>query len=313
MPEPVDYMPVPAVLRCGNDVIPPDYGEGSAYRVPDSELTWIRQGQVTATVGDESFDLGAGGCVLIPAGESIRYAYPRGATRHPVQHAYVVFRLPAGTELAGPPVRRPQHDDLLPTLLDHVLWLDATRPVGWQQSIELAFGYALRVFTTGDGGRLLDSGSTERDPVRQALALLRPWVTNGVMPTPTLDDMAAAAGVSPKHLCSVFAAEVGVTPVRTIRLIRLARAAELLRRTRLPIAEIGWRTGFASEFHFSRTFKQHASCAPSAFRSDPAWVFELPGTIHRLNRLLDGVIAPPAGTPVGTPPVPVGDRPIPSS
>ena len=52
-----------------------------------------------------------------------------------------------------------------------------------------------------------------------------------------------------------------------IRNLRLERAAELLRTTQLPIAEISIRTGFATSRYFSKCFRDKYGMLPSEFRN----------------------------------------------
>ena len=54
----------------------------------------------------------------------------------------------------------------------------------------------------------------------------------------TVDDLAAAVGLSPSQLTRVFAARFGVTPYRYLLSRRLETARLLLRGTALPVREI---------------------------------------------------------------------------
>ena len=49
--------------------------------------------------------------------------------------------------------------------------------------------------------------------------------------------------------------------------LRMQRARELLRNTRLPVYEIASRTGYESDLAFTRTFKKHAGLTPKQFRA----------------------------------------------
>ena len=60
----------------------------------------------------------------------------------------------------------------------------------------------------------------------------------------------------------------GKTPVELIRHIRLKRAAELLEKSQLTIAEIAYMVGFNNPKYFTQYFKAEFGCIPSAYRSD---------------------------------------------
>lgn len=81
--------------------------------------------------------------------------------------------------------------------------------------------------------------------------------------------LAAALGMTPRHVHRLFAAQ-GVTYSGYVLAQRLARARDDLRRPMLRgvgVAQIGYRAGFNSASHFSRSFKQRYGMAPLAWRA----------------------------------------------
>ena len=60
----------------------------------------------------------------------------------------------------------------------------------------------------------------------------------------------------------------GKTPVELIRHIRLKRAAELLEKSGLTVAEIAYTVGFNNPKYFTQYFKVAFGCIPSIYRSD---------------------------------------------
>jgi AraC-like DNA-binding protein len=60
----------------------------------------------------------------------------------------------------------------------------------------------------------------------------------------------------------------GKTPIEFIRHIRLRRAAELLEKSRLTVAEIAYTVGFNNPKTFSHYFKEEFNQIPSAYRTD---------------------------------------------
>lgn len=60
----------------------------------------------------------------------------------------------------------------------------------------------------------------------------------------------------------------GKTPVEFIRHIRLRRAAELLEKSQLNVAEIAYEVGFNNPKYFTHYFKAEFGCIPSAYRSN---------------------------------------------
>jgi transcriptional regulator GlxA family with amidase domain len=60
----------------------------------------------------------------------------------------------------------------------------------------------------------------------------------------------------------------GKTPIEFIRHIRLRRAAELLEKSQLTVAEIAYSVGFNNPKNFSQYFKDEFNRIPSAYRSE---------------------------------------------
>jgi AraC family transcriptional regulator of arabinose operon len=83
----------------------------------------------------------------------------------------------------------------------------------------------------------------------------------------SLDEVAAAVGLSPSRLAHLFKAEAGVTPQVYLESRRMQRATELLQRTGFSIQQIAAAVGFESPFYFSRRFKAATGKNPSAFRA----------------------------------------------
>lgn len=84
----------------------------------------------------------------------------------------------------------------------------------------------------------------------------------------TLEDVAAAVGLSPSRLAHLFKAETGRTPQVYLEQRRMQRATELLHRTGFSIQQIAAAVGFDSAFYFSRRFKAATRRSPSALRTE---------------------------------------------
>ena len=80
--------------------------------------------------------------------------------------------------------------------------------------------------------------------------------------------LAARAGVTPRQLERLFAGELGVSPMRYYRRLRLIRARELLRQTDLPVLEVAIAVGFTSTVAFSRCFREQFARSPRDDRRD---------------------------------------------
>lgn len=82
----------------------------------------------------------------------------------------------------------------------------------------------------------------------------------------SVEELAAGLGMSRVHLYKRLKAITGKTPIEFIRLLRLKRAAQLLRESQLNISEIAYRCGFNNPKYFSKYFKEEFGVLPSVYQ-----------------------------------------------
>lgn len=80
-------------------------------------------------------------------------------------------------------------------------------------------------------------------------------------------EIARCVGVHPVHLARRFRERFGVGPGDYLRATRVARAADLLRRSSLPIGDIALRCGFGDASQFSKAFLRLRGVSPRAYRA----------------------------------------------
>jgi len=83
-------------------------------------------------------------------------------------------------------------------------------------------------------------------------------------------ELASYVGVSKRQLQRLFQRYLNCTPTRYYLQARLTRARELLQQTRLSLVEISSLTGFTSNSHFSKSYKERYGHSPSNERRRPA-------------------------------------------
>jgi len=82
----------------------------------------------------------------------------------------------------------------------------------------------------------------------------------------TLSGLAERLYLNPNYLSTLFKSETGTTFTQALLRIRMEKAKELLRTTKLKIYEVGSRVGYADSAHFSRVFKNHENMSPYEYR-----------------------------------------------
>jgi YesN/AraC family two-component response regulator len=111
--------------------------------------------------------------------------------------------------------------------------------------------------------RLVHQNGRLPDPVAEARRLL----VEDPERQHTTPSLAREVGLSERHLVRQFREVFGKTPRRYLTEVRMQRAADLLRTTRLGIEQIAQAAGYASIKTFDRIFKRVHGLTPSEFRS----------------------------------------------
>jgi AraC-like DNA-binding protein len=78
--------------------------------------------------------------------------------------------------------------------------------------------------------------------------------------------LARIAGLSTSYFSRAFKQSIGMPPHRYVMMRRLAAAAELIRKTPKPLAEVAIEVGFSDQSHFTRIFAQMTGETPGSFR-----------------------------------------------
>ncbi|MBZ6377822.1 MULTISPECIES: helix-turn-helix domain-containing protein [Pacificimonas] len=82
-----------------------------------------------------------------------------------------------------------------------------------------------------------------------------------------LSEVVRELGTNRSSLSAHFRQTLGCSPIAWLRQTRLARAAELLETTALPVAEIGAAVGYDDSNNFSTAFRREYGAPPSLFRN----------------------------------------------
>ncbi|MDZ8118398.1 AraC family transcriptional regulator [Pontiella agarivorans] len=82
----------------------------------------------------------------------------------------------------------------------------------------------------------------------------------------TLDEIAAAAHLSPEAFSRFFKKYMGIPFIEYVIQLRLSEACRMLLETDLPITEIAFSVGFRNLSNFNRQFLKHKGSSPRDFR-----------------------------------------------
>lgn len=281
-----------SALRTRSRVLVADYPPGAVFGprvLSDHELVWLLSGSAqwlvqrpdstgmsTGSGHREVHDLRPGTVAVAQSGwrDELRWDPVR-----PSRHAYVHFAV-TEPDLLPPPAQWPAvvsaTTPLLRALTDELV-ADGDTP-GARRRSDLVVELLVELVVAGSSM----GHEVPTDPIDAAVVdhVASDWRTDGLRSIP-VDELAAAAHVSPRQLFRTFAHRHGVGPARALELVRLSRAAMMLHRSNESVARIATRTGFANPYHFSRRFTAVHGQPPRRFRSDST--ADPMGPVHAAN------------------------------
>ena len=113
-------------------------------------------------------------------------------------------------------------------------------------------------------------GSTVPTTVRKAIQVMEEHLETA-LPIPKI---CQSIGISQRQLDRLFLRFVRQSPALYYRDIRLDRARGLVTQTELPLSEVAVASGFSSQVHFSRAYRQRFGIAPRRDRTEGRIPFE---------------------------------------
>ena len=83
----------------------------------------------------------------------------------------------------------------------------------------------------------------------------------------TLTELAHTVNLSVWRLCHLFRSDVGMSPIKYLKLLRMEKAKHLLETSFLSVKEITYQVGINDDSHFVRDFKKTFGKAPTLYRA----------------------------------------------
>src|SRR6185312_8821876 len=83
----------------------------------------------------------------------------------------------------------------------------------------------------------------------------------------SLSEFAQSVNLSVWRLSHIFKSDVGMPPIKYLRLLRMERAKGLLESSFLSVKEIAFQVGLNDESHFVRDFKSTYGFSPTSYRA----------------------------------------------
>ena len=239
-----------------------------AHRHADlSQLFLIFEGHGTATLDDIEVDAGPGQFVFVPAQVVHAISFQPGTDgaifTFPVRHLGTFG--PAGQSVShalARPFAGVVSDELkaLSESLRHAI--GGTGPYRNQKVLGLANALLAALAECADG---VSAGAETRrgNRIERLSALVRKHMEECW----SVADYADALSISSGHLSRLCRAETGTGAQAYVEGIIMDEACRYLAFTDLPVAEIGYRTGFCDPSYFSKRFRASRGVSPRMYRA----------------------------------------------
>jgi transcriptional regulator GlxA family with amidase domain len=136
------------------------------------------------------------------------------------------------------------------------------------REVALLVARELVVFVRRAGGQSqfsaqLAAQTAARVPIRD----LQSWILDHPDAALDVPALARRAGMSVRHFCRVFRAEVGVPPAAYVERVRVETARRLLETTADGVEEVARRAGFGTPEALRRAFARRVGVSPREYRA----------------------------------------------
>lgn len=111
------------------------------------------------------------------------------------------------------------------------------------------------------------SANVSKPLTPSVLARLRDYVAEHLGERILVTDLSMQAGLSPSHFAHAFSEQVRQSPHQFVLAMRLARATEMLRHSRLSPADVAHTCGFASQQHLTNVMRRTLGITPARYRA----------------------------------------------
>jgi AraC family transcriptional regulator len=122
--------------------------------------------------------------------------------------------------------------------------------------------HLLRYYSTNDVSLPRHQGGLSGPKLRQVTS----FIADNYAQEIKLAELAQVAGMSNFHFAREFKRTTGTTPHQYLIQFRVERAKALLGENKLPLVEVGLRSGFSHQSHFTRLFRKVTGTTPHLYR-----------------------------------------------
>ena len=113
----------------------------------------------------------------------------------------------------------------------------------------------------------------EKLEIVEAVQRMQDYIERNIGEQITLRDLSDSAGYSPFHCARLFKEYTGETPFDYIRMLRLSRAAMILRDEKVKVLDVALDFVFGSHEGFTRAFSKEFGVTPRKYSKNPTPIY----------------------------------------
>ena len=227
---------------------------------------YVIAGRGTLYANDQAYPIEAGHGFLIVPDQTTTYMADE---KDPWEYTWIEIdglRVSESLSLAGlsqaRPVYTPQNREAGRALQDQMLYIVNHPEDSPVRQIGECFLF-LDQLVQSSAARRAPSQRRLRDfYMKEALSFIEQNYQRDI----SIEEIAAFCGLNRSYFGKVFRDSMGESPQAFLLHYRMARAAQMLKETALPIGTISAMVGYANQLHFSRAFKAVYGMAPRSYR-----------------------------------------------
>lgn len=228
---------------------------------------YIIAGEGTLYANKEAYQIGPGHGFLVVPGQITTY---RSSETDPWKYVWVEFdglRAQESLALAGisgsQPVYTALHKAAGIALQNQMLYLVEHSDASATHLIGQGFLFLDQLVQSSANQRRASEHRLRDFYIKEALTFIESNFHRDI----SVEEIAQVCGLNRSYFSRVFRATVGQTPQVYLLQYRMAQAAQLLKTTRLTVAEIASQVSYDNPLHFSRAFKNVHGTSPRSYRA----------------------------------------------